>query len=207
MKIRLGDLRRLIRESLETVDLAAVKNVRGGEATITLYRPSALRSVMESTVDLPPSRGHRLRGLIDEGGVVGHLKVFGPVVECGGAWELSEIWGPGYGQLLANLAFAISNKIVIDRGVVLSPGLTLWKKVTAAMTSEPLPSGCETDHTEDVLNRVYSSSGDPAALDELTSRHAALMLGLSEEFNVAPKWMEEDLVNAAARQFRATTGG
>jgi hypothetical protein len=206
MKIRLGDLRRIIREALEVGgDLGAVKRARDNSVTITLYRPSVLRGVVEVSGNLPKvgSSNPVVKGLIDGGGVVGHLKVFATRDDCGGAWELGEIWGPGFGRRLVDMAFGLSptHKVVIDRSTVLPPGLDLWKRVTVGMKSEPLPPGCVTKHDDPVLNRIYSSSGDLSVLNAAVARHADLMDELSGTFDVAPRQMEDDVMDAGYAMF------
>lgn len=206
MKIRLGDLRKIIREALEVGgDLGAVVRSHSNSVTVTLYRPSVLRGVVKIAGNRPKvgSFNPVVKGLIDGGGVVGHLKVFAPKVDCGGAWELGEIWGPGFGRRLVDMAFGLSpaHKVVIDRSTVLDDGLELWKRVTAGMASEDLPSACTTRHTDPVLNRIYSSTGDLSVLNAAVAQHAVLMDELSGTFDVAPRQMEDDVLDAGYAKF------
>ncbi len=211
MKIRLGDLRKIIREALESVgaeELAAVKRQRGDHITVVLYRPAVLRSALLSTADqvVTPSK-NPLTEAMKSGGTVGLVTVFRPRVDCGGAWELGEIWGPRYGRLLVDIAFGLSpsRKIVIDRTTVLEPGRDLWNRVTVGMKSEPLPLGCTTQHDDEVLNKIYiAPEGIMSPLEGLTAHHDDLMNKLSGDYNLQPKVIETAIVDAGHSLFGDT---
>ena len=98
MKIRLGDLRRLIREALGGEDLAVYMwnssyMTRVGSSSssvkLVLYSPSELLGLdWENTFEIPKD-------------VLKGYAAFGqPENPCHGAWEVSSIAGVGYGKLL-----------------------------------------------------------------------------------------------------------
>jgi len=185
-----------------------VKRQRGDHITVVLYRPAVLRSALLSTADqvMTPSK-NPLTEAMKSGGTVGLVTVFRPRVDCGGAWELGEIWGPRYGRLLVDIAFGLSptRKIVIDRTTVLQPGRDLWNRVTAGMESEPLPPGCTTRHDDEVLNKIYvAPEGITSPLEDLTAHHDDLMNRLSGDYNLQPKAMEAAIVDAGHSLFGDT---
>lgn len=179
-------IRQVLTEGL-TEDLAAV---RKGNA-LTLYRPATLMS----------------GGSFDDA-VVGHLQIK-PAPDCGDAWELVEVWGPGYGDLLVNLAFAMSpsGKLIVDRQVVTPAGAKMWRRTTSSIEKEPLPATCKTSHQksgDEALNMIYVSSGDPGALSAMTARHAEVMDELSEKLDVPPKELESSLAGSGWNRFDAS---
>lgn len=179
-------IRRVLVEGV-TDDLAAM---RSGN-TLTLYRPEVLKS-----------------GGSSEDATVGYLQVK-PAPDCGDAWELVEVWGPGYGDLLVSLAFAMvpSGKLIVDRQVVTPAGAKMWKRTTSAIEKEPLPSTCTTRHQksgDEALNMIYVSSGDPGTLNTLLVRHADVMDELSEKLDVPPKQLERGIMGSGWDQFNAS---
>ena len=182
--------------------------IRDSHITVVLYRPAVLRSALLSTTDqvMTPSKNPLVEAM-KSGGTVGLVTVFRPRVDCGGAWELGEIWGPRYGRLLVDIAFGLSptRKIVIDRTTVLQPGHDLWSKVTMGMESEPLPPGCTTQHDDEVLNKIYiAPEGITSPLEDLTSRHDDLMNRLSGDYDLQPKVIEAAIVDAGHGLFGDT---
>lgn len=190
MKIRLHDLRRLIREAVGSEDLAACVGTGG---VLALYRPAELTSIMMS-------------GDVDNLGsaIVGYLQVK-PAPACD-AWELSELWGPRYGEMLVDLAFVLSSdgRLVIDRQVVSDKASAMWRRIAEKVKVEPLPAGCETYHEDPSLNVIYVSGGDPGRLSALQTRHNEVMDELSGELNMPPKKLERSIIEAGWERFNAS---
>ena len=178
MRIRLGQLRRLIRESLETSgtsgapkeDLAAFRAVgRPSSIKLVIYDAAALTSPQ---AELKLASGSKVfqdfvrttaRGIVwihDPN--YGMLKR-GP---CRGAWEVITSYYPGKGELLYKLAFALSptGLLMSDRAEVSRGAQSRWRKISDTHSGLPLddmehPPGHD-NHTDDPEDDCVVLSGD-----------------------------------------------
>jgi hypothetical protein len=144
MKIRLGELRKIIREALSRspeADLAVI--VRESTALnfvgAVVYSAPALIDVVRANAALPPeeqaeSVDDLVSAFMDAGVVVGYVKLNKPAEPCNDAWKVIGSWGPGMGAVVYDLALALSptGRLMSDRFSV-SPGArSRWEKISAA---------------------------------------------------------------------------
>lgn len=194
MKIRLGDLRRIIREAVgANGDLAAAVMTSSGGGAAVVYRPDVLASALQG-------------GSSPEEAVVGHLRLIDMTKYCG-AWEVSEMWGPGHGDMLMNVAFAMSpgGKLVMDRRSVSDKAEKMWSRWADRVEVDDMPEKCKTSHAKRPgLNKIYSSPGDPSRLAELKSRHQAVMDELSGEFGKSQVELEAVIFDAGWERFNGS---
>lgn len=197
MKIRLSQLRKIIREeitkpalleSLEDViisDMAAVVSDTGTSRTAVVYNVDALITALG-------------RRRLDTLKVVGIVQISEPRgAPCRGAWMIRGITGPG--KIMYGLAYAMSPSglVVPDRSSVSPSATSAWKKYSLKADSDKIlplddashpKSGtdpyhdkhhtedpnddCFTSHDEEFLNAAYKGPGGEAALlDRLTNNH------------------------------------
>lgn len=168
---------------------------------LALYRSSSLNNVLSV-----PDLSNLMQAAMDSQLVVGYLRIELPKDDCGDSMELTEIWGPGYGDLLVDLAFALSpsHSLVIDRKVVTDKGAGMWKRIASRVKVSPLPKTCSTYHKDPDLNVIYSSRGNPTVLRVLKARHDAAMNEASKDFNIPPKKIENVIMSAGWEHFNDT---
>lgn len=194
MKIRLGELRKIIREALgASEDLAASVVRSGGGGVVVVYRPDVFL-------------GSVLQGMLEpKEAVVGYVRLIDMTKYCSGAWELNEMWGPGYGDMLMDIAFAMSpnGRLVPDRTDVSAAASKMLMRAAAGgnVTLEDLPRTCKSHHDEDHLKKIYSSSGDRAQLEALKTRHQEVMERLSGEVNMNVQELEDIILDVGASRF------
>lgn len=161
MKIRLGDLRRLIREALGGEDLAVymwnssyMTRIGGSSSSVklVLYSPSELLGLdWKNTFDRPKlgsKEGTRVRRVVGRGepleipkSVLKGYAAYGqPENPCNGAWEVSSIAGVGYGKLLYGIGYYLSprGRIMPDRYYSSKRARDAWTKAAPAMKGYPL---------------------------------------------------------------------
>lgn len=147
MRIRIGELRRIIRESLggsSTDGLGILygpyhKAPRTTIAVLFKTDKELVRNIWVSFAEgVDPSEWGTIvpdvsQMLVDDGVIVGVIGVSrrpDPREKCWGAWELEYVAGPGYGELLYKVGNAISsnNKLVPDRMHMRPKSLNLFTK-------------------------------------------------------------------------------
>jgi len=199
--------KRLLRESVGS-DLAALTRRRNGGCLAVLYDANVLRGAFggEQWESLPTS------DLIQEdisasGAVRAYVKIVPPADDCNGAWMIGEMWGRGYGEILVNIAFALSPggaPLIMDRQIA-SPGAkSRWRIATRGLKGTPLPPDCTTYHDapgEEYLNASYESTGNPGELAAMEQLHRAAMDEISEVTNLPPKVIENALMDVAYENF------
>lgn len=197
MKIRLSQLRKIIREEIAkpallenlddliTSDMAAVVSDTGTSRTAVVYNVDALITALG-------------RRRLDTLKVVGIVQISEPRgAPCRGAWMIRGITGPG--KIMYGLAYAMSptGLVVPDRSSVSPLATAAWKKYSSKVgpdkmlplddASHPKPGedphhdkhhtedpndDCFTSHDEEFLNAAYKGPGGEAALlDRLTNNH------------------------------------
>lgn len=194
MKIRLGELRRIVREVAGGgEDLAAVVMLSAGGGVAVVYNPDVL---LDSA----------LRGALEPAeAIVGYVRLIDMSKYCAGAWELSEMWGPGRrGDMLMDIAFAMTpnGRLVPDRMDVSPAASKMLRRASERgdVTLEDLPPKCKSHHDEDHLKKIYSSSGDPSRLEALKTRHRAVMEELKKQ-GVDTEELEATLLDAGPAKF------
>lgn len=211
MKIRLGDLRKIIREAIGGPDvLAAAVRAHEDQASAVVYSPSALLSALRTEP-------------FDMGSVVrGYIQISKPNKPCNGAWEVTSAWGPGIGEMIYDLGFALSPTGILmpDRLGVLPRAVARWekqsgRKMKALDNHKHPPKGTDPfhdkHHTEDpsddcrmnkdgfdFLNYSYEAQGgEKGMLKSMVTRHEEAMAGVS-----SPEDVEEALFDSARSKFR-----
>ena len=211
MRIRLGELRRIIREALHTSGgLAAAVRAYNVQATVVVYSADDLLSALRTEP-------------FDMGSVVrGYIQISKPDKKCNGAWEVTSAWGPGIGKTIYGLGFALSPTGILmpDRLGVLPPAVGGWKKqsnrnMKALDNHKHPPDGTDPFHDEhhtedpsddcrmnkdgiDFLNYSYEAQGwEAGVLDSMVTRHEETMTGVS-----SPEDVEDALFDSARRKFR-----
>ena len=199
MRIRLGDLRRLIREALvDGEDLAASVSEYNADGTVrkaVVYDAGRLLSfdVGDAGVDWD--------GVL-KGVGVGFIQLvraeemgYGP---CRGGWMVQYSFGPRRGDLIYSLGFGLASPdpVIADRKVVSRKAQGRWKKMVGSHSGEPLDNirahgndeilfphpnhtedpeddcECYEDEEKDFLNYArYGKSEDVATLRRLSKRH------------------------------------
>ena len=194
MKIRLGELRRIIREVVGGgEELAAAVMTSGGGGAVVVYKPDVLAAAL---------RG----GESPEDAVVGHVRLIDMTAYCG-AWEISEMWGPGYGDMLIDVAFTMSpgGKLVMDRRSVSVAAEKLWSRTAARVEVDDMPPSCKTSHDRRPgLKKIYSSPGDRPRLEAMEALHRDVMAQLSSELGKTQEVLETVVFDAGWEKFNGS---
>lgn len=217
MKIRLGELRKIIREALDTSGgLAAVVRKSADVASTVVYSVDDLKSAVETGDD------DLLAAFYNNNVTRGYIHIARPDKPCNGAWEVHGAWGPGIGETLYDLGFALSPTgfLMPDRLGVLPPAVKRWKKqsgreMVALDDFRHPPAGDVLFHDEhhtddplddcrmnkdgiDILNYAYGSLGhEKGVLDAMIALHEATMTGIASRRNV-----EDALFDSGRKRFR-----
>lgn len=131
MKIRLGDLRRLIREVLEPNKLALYtypEDSRGRRVIkVVLYSPTEILGDVEKF-----KKGSFLYDQDDTGIVKGYARFQEPEHPCNGAWEVTSIAGPGLGKILYGLGYSLTpnGRLMPDRHYTSKAGKQAWSRAS-----------------------------------------------------------------------------
>lgn len=197
MRIRLGELRKIIREAIGGSD--------GLAAAVRAYEDTAAAVVYS----------------VDDLAVRGYIRITRPDRPCNGAWEVTSAWGPGIGKTVYGLGFALSptGLLMPDRLGVLPPAVAGWekqsnRKMKALDNHKHPPTGADPFHDEhhtedpsddcrmnkdgiDFLNYTYEAQGwEAGMLNSMVTRHEEAMAGVS-----SPEDVEETLFDSARRKF------
>ena len=216
MKIRLGELRRIIREAIDGSDvLAAAVRAHEDQASVVVYSADDLLSTIElKPIDLSDA-------FYNNNVPRGYIRITEPDKPCNGAWEVTSAWGPGIGKTIYGLGFALSPTGILmpDRLGVLPPAVAGWKKqsgrtMMALDNHKHPPAGTDPFHDAhhtadpnddcrmnkdgiDFLNYSYEAQGgEKGMLDSMVARHEEAMAGVS-----SPEDVEEALFDSARRKF------
>jgi hypothetical protein len=227
MRIRLGQLRRLIRESIEISSLAALQPHSGpGSARIVVYDAGKLKTELLSARNMEAVEdavGRAVRGYI---WIRDPNQMSQKRGACRGAWEVVASYFPGGGELLYKLAFAIApaGLLMSDREEV-SPGAqSRWRKIADTHHGEEFDDikhrPGHDNHTEDpnddcvcwdedgmkYLNAAYKADGtEKALLKTLEDKHEVVrefILRLIESEKLPDGFdLKEALLQAAMDKF------
>jgi hypothetical protein len=203
MKIRLSQLKKIIREEVERSRLReSLDDVRTSDmAAVTLDTGTSRTAVIYNVEAMITALGRRM--LDDTFKVVGVVQISEPKgAPCRGAWMIRAIAGPG--KIMYGLSYAMSptGLIVPDRSSVSPSATAAWRGYSAKATSGnmlplddasmhtssgkskgPHPNhtdspedDCFTSHDEEFLNAAYRGpGGEKALLDRLTNNHERAM--------------------------------
>lgn len=184
MRIKLGELRRIIREAAEVgKDLAAVTEKHLGGFKATVYDPVKLEDLLLDSPKIVFTGGpDALKSCI-----VGRVRIGKPDEPCWDAMTISSIAGPG--KLMYGLAYALSPSglLISDRESMTSDAVSAWKgmadkgtrgkkkldNVTEPETPEP-EDDCKV-RPEEFLNYAYEAEGwEQEILRSLQDEHERL---------------------------------
>jgi hypothetical protein len=119
--MRLGELRRIIRESIGDGDLGVVVEEGPGTKLAVLYSTSSLLKVIDSVSDDDFQEFSDVASAFSSHGVVvGFIKIRQLDAPCHGAWEVVNSWGPGRGKDVYGVGYAMSpsGRLVSSRSSV-----------------------------------------------------------------------------------------
>lgn len=138
-------LKRLLHESSQR-DLALVVKDRGHHIDCALYDAQAMLDLLHRLSFSAPE-DELMRST--KSAMRGFVRVAAPgrsLGDCAGAWEVSKIAGPGYGQILYSVAAALSPSglIMTDRFVLSPAASSSFKKWSSSRESVLLPKQCIT---------------------------------------------------------------
>lgn len=210
MKIKLSQLRKIIREEVKKASLLeSLDDVNTSDiAAVTMDTGKSKTAVVYNVESMITALGRRM--LDDTFKVVGIVQISEPKgAPCRGAWMIRGITGPG--KIMYGLAYAMSptGLIVPDRSSVSPSARSAWKGYStkagrgdvlplddadhpakgvdpyhdAHHTSDPMDD-CYTSHGEEYLNSAYRGpGGESALLDRLMYNHerAMKLVGASTE--------------------------
>ena len=156
MKIRLGDLRKMIQDSLGGDQLALYtwKN-SPSNVKVLLYSPSELLSLdWSERYELPKEV------------VKGYASFREPDEPCNGAWEVSSIAGIGHGKTLYGLGYYLTpnGRLMPDRMFSSKRAKEAWTKSSGKMKGFPLDDIKDPqteDPNDDCVLQVPSDKGGP----------------------------------------------
>lgn len=145
MKIKLGDLRKMIREALGEQgaqgDLAAWVEDGESKKTAVIYSPSALINFSE-TIDRVAQPKSLAGEAVDSGIVKGYISIRQPneSTPCNGAWEVTFSAGPRLGDIVYGVGFALSPTGILmpDRKSVSPRARRRWEKEGDRRVMKPL---------------------------------------------------------------------
>jgi hypothetical protein len=130
MKIRLGELRRLIREALGGEELALYEwYPKAGFIKVALYSPAELLALdWNDRQELPKDI------------LKGYAAFHKPDEPCNDAWEVTSIAGIGYGKLLYGLGYSLvpSGRLMPDRMYSSKRAKGAWGKQVGKLNGLPL---------------------------------------------------------------------
>lgn len=155
MRIRLGDLRKIIRESLGSEELALYKWEYPSRIGVLLYSPSELLSLdWNDRYELPKEI------------VKGYAKFNASDKPCNGAWEVSSIAGIGYGATLYGLGYALvpGGRLMPDRSFSSKRARDAWTKSLGKLKGFPLDDAKDpqtADPNDDCPVQVPVKNGGP----------------------------------------------
>lgn len=235
MKIRLGELRRIIREAIGGSDDLAVivRSVSDTFIAAAVYSASTLFDVVRENVALPPeAQAETVDDLVElfmeRGVVVGYVKIGKPSEPCSDAWVVTGTWGPMMGEVVYDLALALSptGRLVSDRGSVSGRARSRWEKMrtsrgamtggdlSLALDDEYAPSESQLtpdDPTDDCrLYRSIQKGGPDPILDrvyvatgsEVTKKEAMMAnheAAMAEVVRIDPDETRKRMENAIFR--------
>jgi hypothetical protein len=152
MKIRISELRQLIREALEGEELALYIWRHPSYVKLVLYSPAELLALdWEDRFELPSEilKGYASFNQTDN--------------PCNDAWQVSSIAGIGYGKLLYGLGYSLvpSGRLMPDRHFSSKRAVNAWTKSSGKMKGYPL---------DDVENPKTSKKEDDCEVQVSTSK-------------------------------------
>lgn len=188
MRIRLGDLRRIIREAAAVgKDLAVLVDETSNGFKATVYDPVVLEDLALDSPKVFSDGPTALKACI-----VGRVQVVKPEEPCWNAMKIASIAGPG--KLMYGLAYALSPSglLISDRESMTAPAISAWRNMSAKggrgrkkldNIAAPATPEREDDcamRPEEFLNYAYESEGwEGETLRTLQDEHERLVKRLT----------------------------
>lgn len=211
MKIRLGDLRRIIREAAELGrDLAVVVKSTSGGIKATVYDPVVFEDLVLDSPDVLSAGPQALMGCI-----VGRVRVTEPENPCWDAMMIASIAGPG--KLMYGLAYALSPSglLISDRDSMTADAVSAWGNMSAKSSrgkkklddvTDPKTPEPEDDcalRPEEFLNYAYESEGwERGVLSSMQAEHEQLVKRLTTGGDISRGDVERSLMTAGHEFFQ-----
>lgn len=213
MKIKLGELRRIIREAAGIgQDLAVVVSQTANGSKATVYDPVKLEDLMLDSPEVLSAGPTALKDCI-----VGRVQVSVPEAPCWGAMKIASIAGPG--KLMYGLAYALSptGLLISERepGAMTSLSISAWRKMSAKGSrgrkkldniNDPVTPETEDDcdlRPEEFLNYAYESEGwENETLSSLQAEHERLIKRLTSGGDLSRPNIESAIASAGFAYFQ-----
>lgn len=194
---------RLLREAAENRELAAYVSASDEEKRhAVVYDPFTF--ARELAADASEERVFNAAWEA----VRGYIMITKPDEPCGGAWQVSEVWGPGYGSEVYGLGYVMSPSGILmpDRFAVSKRAAGAWERASQFLTRIPLDD-CYKHNipSRPWLDFAYSAgpraSRYESAYAEMTRRHEATMKTTNHLAEMSIEDVEEDLRSAGRMSF------
>ena len=213
MRIRLGELRRIIREASEVgKDLAALVDETSNGFKATVYDPVRLEDLVLDSPGILSDGPSALKGCI-----VGRVQVVEPEAPCWGAMKVASIAGPG--KLMYGLAYALSPSglLISDRdpASMTAQSISAWRSMAAksgrgrkkldniADPQTPEPEDDCDIRPEEFLNYAYESEGwEGETLRSLRAEHERLVKRLTSGGDLSRLLIELAISSAGFAYFQ-----
>ena len=217
MKIRLSELRRIIREAMgEGEGLAAMVAEDLGGFKATVYHPAPVENMMRKSpgdvISQSPDLMAKLKAYM-----VGRVQVIEPMEPCWDAMMIASIAGPG--KLMYGVAYALSPSglLISDRDSMTSQAVAAWRNMSAKGIrgkkklddinpphSTPEPEDDCILRPEEFLNYAYESEGwEPAALQAMRREHENLIARVTSNDVLTRDEVEKALTRAGLSYFQS----
>ncbi len=219
MKIRLGELRRIIREaaagsSLNTDELAAMLTEDDGGAKVVVYHPMPVENMMRKLPGDVVDRSPELMAKLKEY-MVGWVQVVKPKDPCWDAMMIASIAGPG--KLMYGIAYALSpsGRLISDRDYMTNAAFSAWRNMSAKGTrgkkkldnvnapSTPEPVDDCAVLKDDFLNYAYEAEGwEMGVLETMSDNHEAVIARVTKNGILSRDEVEKALDTAGLSYWR-----
>jgi hypothetical protein len=214
MRIRMGELRRIIREvAVVGQDLAVFVDVASNGFKATVYDPVVLEDLVLDSPEILSGGPTALKGC-----VVGRVQIVKPEAPCWGAMKVASIAGPG--KLMYGLAYALSPSglLISDRepNAMTTQSISAWRKMAMGssrgrkkldnivdpQTPEP-EDDCDV-RPEEFLNYAYAAEGwEGEKLRSLQAEHERLVKRLTSDGKLSRLPIELAISSAGFAYFQA----
>jgi|688.fasta_scaffold01425_4 hypothetical protein len=219
MKIRLGELRRIIREAAEaaqlnTDELAAMLTENDGGAKVVVYHPVPIENMMRKLPGDVVDRSPELMAKLKEY-MVGWVQVVKPKDPCWDAMMIASIAGPG--KLMYGIAYALSPSglLISDRDSMTDVAVSAWRNMSTKgnrdkkkldNVSEPATPEPNDDcvlRPEEFLNYAYGAEGwEMGVLETMHDNHEVMIARATKGGILTREEVEKVLTEAGLSYWR-----
>jgi len=217
MKIRLGELRKIIREAVgvgEGLAALVTEDLGGFKATV-YYSVPVEKMFRKSSGDVIHQSPELMAKLVAN--VVGRVQVIEPMEPCWDAMMVASIAGPG--KLMYGVAYALSPSglLISDRDSMTSQAVAAWRNMAAKGTRgkkklDDINPPHETPEPEDdcvlrpegFLNYAYEAEGwEMGTLETMRDEHESLVARVTKDGVLSRDEVEKALTKAGLSYFQA----